>query len=147
MTERVSAHASRTVECTTRLSNRKLRPPAKLSNYETAPRGSPTGKAKQYEVEDIIDHRRRKDGTLELKIKWKGYPLEAASWEPAHSATRCAYLMAEYFARVSPSDARNCSKRPRPTPCPDPYQLPQWCQARTVEPNRSKPPFLPARPR
>ena len=41
----------------------------------------------QYEVEKILE-RRVKDGSLEYKIKWKGYPMDQCTWEPiAHLLT------------------------------------------------------------
>jgi hypothetical protein len=38
--------------------------------------------ADRYIVESVLGHRHR-DGRLELHIKWKYYPVEEATWEPA----------------------------------------------------------------
>ena len=40
---------------------------------------------KEYEVEEILDSRvsGRGGGKLEYLIKWKNYPREELSWEPA----------------------------------------------------------------
>jgi hypothetical protein len=50
----------------------------------------------QYEVEEILDHRKRK-GRLQFLVKWLGYPLDDARWEPrAHLEPHAAELLREY---------------------------------------------------
>lgn len=36
-----------------------------------------------YEVEDILDHYESDHGTVFYQIKWKGYALKDATWEPS----------------------------------------------------------------
>lgn len=50
----------------------------------------------EYEVEAILD-RRGTGKRLEYKVLWRGYPEEAASWEPL-DALRCPDLIQEYEA-------------------------------------------------
>lgn len=51
-----------------------------------------------YEVENILDHRGEPQH-FEYRVKWKGYPIDEASWEPAHSFldTQC---IRDYWTRV-----------------------------------------------
>jgi len=59
-----------------------LRPPPDIENDE-----------EQYEVETILSHRRRGKGH-QYYIKWKGYPITEASWEPtSHLAPVVATLI------------------------------------------------------
>ena len=37
-----------------------------------------------YEVESILNHRKRGHG-YQYYVKWKGYPISDASWEPEYS--------------------------------------------------------------
>ena len=37
-----------------------------------------------YEVETILNHRKRRRG-YQYFIKWRGYPISDASWEPEHA--------------------------------------------------------------
>ncbi|SNX87991.1 related to Gag-pol polyprotein [Melanopsichium pennsylvanicum] len=48
----------------------------------------------EFEVEAIVDIRRRQ-GQVEYLVQWKGYPEEAASWEPAE-AVNAPQLIQEY---------------------------------------------------
>jgi hypothetical protein len=51
-----------------------------------------------YEVENILDHRGEPQH-FEYRVKWRGYPIDEASWEPAHSFldTQC---IRDYWKRV-----------------------------------------------
>lgn len=48
----------------------------------------------EYEVEAIVGKRTRNQ-QLEYKVLWRGYPEEAASWEPEH-LLNCPALIQEY---------------------------------------------------
>ena len=48
-----------------------------------------------YEVEQILKHRRRGQG-YEYLVKWAGYPITEASWEPKSSFTGTAEILQEY---------------------------------------------------
>lgn len=49
----------------------------------------------EYVVEKIIDHREIKKGVLEYFLKWKGFPNEENTWEPADNLN-CEDLIQEY---------------------------------------------------
>jgi Chromo (CHRromatin Organisation MOdifier) domain len=36
----------------------------------------------EWEVDEIVDHKRDSKGNLLFLTKWKGYPLEDNTWEP-----------------------------------------------------------------
>lgn len=61
--------------------------------------GDPEGTsadAQEYVIEKIIDHG-YEDGELMLKVRWYGYPLADATWEPI--ATLPTSLVTQYFQR------------------------------------------------
>lgn len=62
-----------------------------------------------YEVDKIIDHRIVDGHRLEYKVKWKGYPLDQASWEEENNIidTNCIHL---YFKELQ--------KKSQPQPSP-----------------------------
>jgi hypothetical protein len=51
-----------------------------------------------YVVDEIIDHR-FKDGIMQYKIKWKGYPLSQATWESEHQIND-EMIIVNYFASL-----------------------------------------------
>ena len=48
-----------------------------------------------YEVETILNHRRRGRG-YHYFVKWKGYPITEASWEPEHTFSKDGDLLQNY---------------------------------------------------
>ena len=48
-----------------------------------------------YEVEQILKHRRR-GWSYGYLVKWAGYPITEASWEPKYSFTGAAEILQEY---------------------------------------------------
>ena len=51
-----------------------------------------------YEVENILKHRRRGKG-YQYYVKWKGYPIEEASWEPEEVFSNDGDLLSLYKDR------------------------------------------------
>ena len=51
-----------------------------------------------YEVENILKHRRRGRG-YQYYVKWKGYPIEEASWEPEEVFSNDGDLLSLYKDR------------------------------------------------
>jgi hypothetical protein len=51
-----------------------------------------------YEVENILKHRRRGRGH-QYYVKWKGYPITEASWEPEHVFSNDGNLLTQYKQR------------------------------------------------
>src|SRR6201991_4235402 len=65
----------------------------------------------EYEVEDVIGHRRYR-GRLQYLIKWKGYSSADNSWEPATSLQNARELVTRYH-EGTPRDAPSRDKRRR----------------------------------
>lgn len=49
----------------------------------------------EYEVELILDSR-KKSGTTEYLVKWKGYHVKDNTWEPAANLTHCAQALKNF---------------------------------------------------
>jgi transposase InsO family protein len=62
-------------------------PPAELEEGEEV-----------YEVETILNHRKRGRG-YQYFIKWRGYPITDASWEPEHAFSNDGDTLAQYKTR------------------------------------------------
>ena len=57
----------------------------------------------EYEVEEIINHRKRRHGKrtkIEYLILWKGYPAHDMTWEPEENVVNAQDKIAEYYGRV-----------------------------------------------
>ena len=51
----------------------------------------------EYEVEKILRHRIKRDGSMEFLTHWKGFPVEEATWEPPqHFIHRYSAHFVEY---------------------------------------------------
>ena len=48
-----------------------------------------------YKVESIMRHRKRGRG-IQYYVKWKGYPISEASWEPENIFSNDGNMLAEY---------------------------------------------------
>ena len=57
------------------------------------------GRMKDYEVEAILNHRDVR-GRREYLIKWRGYPSEDATWEPASNLDNCSKLLRAYLRNI-----------------------------------------------
>jgi len=79
----------------------------------THPRPTPAvheeGEEPEWEVESVLDQRRRGQ-QLQYLVKWKGYPLEEASWEPESHLANARQAIQE-FQRRSPQRTRRRSAR------------------------------------
>ena len=56
----------------------------------------------EFQVEDLLDHRTRRRGSasgLEYLVKWKGYSVFEATWEPASNLTNCSEVLSAYKQR------------------------------------------------
>ena len=52
----------------------------------------------EFKVEDILDHKTTGRGLLYL-VKWKGYSVFEATWEPVSNLTNCPRVLAGYRQR------------------------------------------------
>ena len=56
----------------------------------------------EFEVKDLLDHCTRRCGSvsgLEYLVKWKGYSVFEATWEPASNLTNCSEVLSAYKQR------------------------------------------------
>ena len=56
----------------------------------------------EYEVEEIINHRKRCRGRttkIEYLILWKGYPRHEMTWEPEENVANAQEKIVEYYGR------------------------------------------------
>ena len=51
-----------------------------------------------YDVETILNHRRSGQG-YQYFIKWRGYPISDASWEPEHAFSNDGDILIQYKCR------------------------------------------------
>ena len=51
-----------------------------------------------YEVETILNHRKRGRG-YQYFVKWRGYPISDASWEPEHAFSNDGDTLTQYKLR------------------------------------------------
>ena len=93
----------------------KLRESSTFSPHRTPslPRTPPEAEdddRQEYEVESILDRRtyklRNGRTRTEYHVKWKGYPLHDATWEPAANLSNAASMISEYLRRHGPSTER-----------------------------------------
>jgi hypothetical protein len=68
---------------------------------------SPVKGLNKYKLERIVNSaciydRKTKKRVLHYKIRWKGYPLDADTWEPASSIKKKAAKMVEEFHKAHP---------------------------------------------
>ena len=63
-----------------------------------------TTEGEEYEVEEIVRHRKRKRGKKKTQIEylvfWKGYPAHEATWEPEDNVKNAPEKIEEYYRRV-----------------------------------------------
>jgi hypothetical protein len=51
-----------------------------------------------YDVETILNHRKQGRG-YQCYVKWQGYPISEASWEPEHSFSDDGDILTQYKLR------------------------------------------------
>ena len=89
------------------------RPKDAMRRYEKPdPIITATGK-EEFEVEEIINHQKRRHGRttkIEYFIFWKGYPAHEMTWEPEEKVKNAQDKIAEYYKRIegnaSPKEGR-----------------------------------------
>ena len=79
-----------------------------------------TGTEQRFEVEAILD-KKIINGKEKFKVKWKGFSLDDCTWEPReHFEDSNAYLIDEYYAKISGKNTQEHSKdeesHPKKTP-------------------------------
>ena len=78
-----------------RSSTRGFRP--KRRRVSGADASQPAEFWKEYEPEGILEHRVLDSNLLEVRVKWKGYSVEEATWEPASALVACTDVLEEYY--------------------------------------------------
>ena len=80
------------------------RRPADAARTYEKPRPVIVGEAEEFEVDEIINHRKRKRGRknnkIEYLIVWKGYPVHESTWEPEENVANAQEKIADYYRRV-----------------------------------------------
>ncbi len=63
-----------------------------------------SSKSKQtfYQVEDIVD-KKDENNIIKYKVKWKGFPLSEATWEPVENLTNVEALINQYEEKKKPA--------------------------------------------
>jgi hypothetical protein len=51
----------------------------------------------EFEPEGILDHRVLDNNLLEVRVLWKGYSVDEATWEPASALVACTDVLEEYY--------------------------------------------------
>ena len=63
-----------------------------------------TPEGEEFEVDEIVRHRKRKRGKKKTKIEylvfWKGYPVHEATWELEENIRNAPEKIEEYYRRV-----------------------------------------------
>ena len=102
----VGGHTLKTVHLNKLKPYRDGLPPIDAATHNTAGQGSAVQAGDEptdmdvtddndFEVEAITNKRTKQDGTVEYKLKWKGYPSSQSTWEPeTHLA--CPDLVQKY---------------------------------------------------
>jgi len=70
--------------------------PAKKSKVDPE---SKDGRGKKYEVEKILEVKIKETGEREFLLKWKGYPVNQATWEP-EKGLACDNLLKAFMSKV-----------------------------------------------
>ena len=65
-----------------------------------------------YEVESILGHRRKANGTTEYRILWKGYSTADSTWEPERNIIGTADELLTEYKRSKKLPLKPSSKRP-----------------------------------
>jgi hypothetical protein len=67
---------------------------------------SPASTPRKYEVESLLAKRRGEDGLIEYQVKWSGYPLNEATWEPKAQLLNdgCMQSINDYEAQLAEAD-------------------------------------------
>jgi len=86
----------------------------KIEN-ENAPQSEEEEEEEEYVVEKILKHRVTKKGKVEYFLKWKGFPPEENTWEPADNLN-CPELIEQYETNKSAKPSKeDATKSPAKT--------------------------------
>ena len=50
----------------------------------------------EFEVERILNRRKDKDGSFLYRVKWAGYGMEEATWEPMDNLSNVQWMIDKY---------------------------------------------------
>lgn len=64
--------------------------------------------ATDYEVEQVLDERRSKNGSLEYSVKWVGF--SEVTWEPVENLDGCKYLLDEFNDKLERGSKRKAEE-------------------------------------
>jgi hypothetical protein len=67
------------------------------------------GEDLEYDVQEILQHRRVRQGTktvTQFLVQWLGYPPEHNTWEPQDNLDNCPDILAAYWARQGATSAQ-----------------------------------------
>ena len=79
------------------------RPEDTMQRYEKPDPVITTAGKKEFEVEEIGNHRKRRRGretNIEYLIFWKGYLAHEMTWEPMENVKNAQEKIAEYYGHV-----------------------------------------------
>jgi hypothetical protein len=65
---------------------------------------------RDFEVEEVVGKKVKKDGTVLYKLTWRGYPLSQCTWEPEEHLS-CRELVDEFEARKASGEKKSPKQR------------------------------------
>jgi len=96
---------------------RYIEMPAAVQKTDDATTGGEEEEEAEFVVEKILTHRFNKKGKKEYYLKWKGFPEEENTWEPAENLN-CTDLVEAYEANNKNQDDEKPAKKTKNTKPP-----------------------------